>query len=191
MKLYASGEDYPEAVLIIERRQKAARSVDISDQLGVSKPSVSRAVSLLKEGGFLRTGNKLLHLADAGRKITEKIYERHCFFKHRLIDIGTDEKTAEKSKNRENHAVFPVFIISFQCFFADAFLWKNFTASTIGITITARSRATPYSVKPTGVKPKAFARNGISSTAVVSASEPIIATHRILFCPCRLKTDCR
>ena len=77
MKLYASGEDYPEAVLIIERRQKAARSVDISDQLGVSKPSVSRAVSLLKEGGFPRPGNKLLHLADAGREITEKIYERH------------------------------------------------------------------------------------------------------------------
>ena len=53
MKLHASGEDYLEAVLILERRNGMARSVDIAEQLGVSKPSVSRAVALLKKAGFL------------------------------------------------------------------------------------------------------------------------------------------
>lgn len=96
MKLHASGEDYLEAVLILERKKGPARSVDIAEQLEVSKPSVSRAVSLLKEGGFLQMKDNYLYLTDAGREIAEKIYEKHCFFKNRLIDAGVDAQTAEK-----------------------------------------------------------------------------------------------
>ena len=96
MKLHASGEDYLEAVLILEKKKGAARSVDIAEQLGVSKPSVSRAVSLLKEGGFLWADDNLLYLTDAGREVAEKIYERHCFFKNRLLNAGVDETTAER-----------------------------------------------------------------------------------------------
>lgn len=96
MKLHASGEDYLEAVLILEKKKGSARSVDVAEQLEVSKPSVSRAVSLLKEGGFLRVENNYLYLTDAGREVAEKIYERHCFFKHRLLCAGVDEETAEK-----------------------------------------------------------------------------------------------
>lgn len=96
MKLHASGEDYLEAVLLLEQKKGAARSIDIAEQLGVSKPSVSRAVSLLKEGGFLRAEDNFLYLTDAGREVTEKIYERHCFFKHRLLDAGVDKETAER-----------------------------------------------------------------------------------------------
>lgn len=105
MKLHASGEDYLEAILIIEKRQGTARSVDVAEQLGVSKPSVSRAVSLLKEGGFLRIENKYLYLTDVGREIAEKIYERHCFFKHRLVNAGVDEKTAEKEACLLEHSL--------------------------------------------------------------------------------------
>ncbi len=105
MKLHASGEDYLEAVLMIEKKQGAARSIDVAEQLGVSKPSVSRAVSLLKEGGFLRTENKFLYLTDTGREIAEKIYERHCFFKHRLVNAGVDEKTAEKEACLLEHSL--------------------------------------------------------------------------------------
>ena len=96
MKLHASGEDYLEAVLLLEQKKGAARSIDIAEQLGVSKPSVSRAVSLLKEGGFLRAEDNFLYLTDAGREVAEKIYERHCFFKRRLLDAGVDEETAER-----------------------------------------------------------------------------------------------
>lgn len=81
MKLHASGEDYLEAVLILERRNGMARSVDIAEQPGVSKPSVSRAVALLKKGGFLLAEDNQLYLTDTGREVAEKIYERHCFFK--------------------------------------------------------------------------------------------------------------
>lgn len=96
MKLHASGEDYLEAVLILERRNGMARSVDIAEQLGVSKPSVSRAVALLKKGGFLLAEGNMLYLTDTGRETAEKIYERRCFFKSRLMSAGVDEKTAEK-----------------------------------------------------------------------------------------------
>ena len=105
MKLHASGEDYLEAVLILEKKTGPVRSVDIAEQLGVSKPSVSRAVSLLKEGGFLQTEDNYLYLTDAGREIAEKIYERHCFFKHKLIDAGVDEKTAEKEACLMEHSL--------------------------------------------------------------------------------------
>lgn len=96
MKLHASGEDYLEAILILGRKKGAARSIDVADRLGVSKPSVSRAVSLLREGGFLRVEDNYLYLTDAGQEVAEKIFERHCFFKKRLMDAGVDEQTAEK-----------------------------------------------------------------------------------------------
>ena len=105
MKLHASGEDYLEAVLILEQKKGSARSVDVAEQLGVSKPSVSRAVSLLKEGGFLRVEDNYLYLTDEGREIAEKIYEKHCYFRRRLIDAGVDEMTAEKEACMMEHSL--------------------------------------------------------------------------------------
>ncbi len=105
MKLHASGEDYLEAILILERKNGAARSVEVAEQLGVSKPSVSRAVALLKKGGFLQTDGNLLCLTDEGREIAEKIYERHCYFKQRLLAVGVDEKTAEREACMLEHGL--------------------------------------------------------------------------------------
>lgn len=105
MKLHASGEDYLEAILIIERKKGTVRSIDIAEYLGVTKPSVSRAVSLLKNGGFISVEDNLLYLTETGRTVAEKIYERHCFFKHRLIDVGVDEETAEKEACLLEHSL--------------------------------------------------------------------------------------
>ncbi len=105
MKLHASGEDYLEAVLIIERKKGAVRSIDIAEWLGVTKPSVSRAVSLLKKGGFISVNSNHLYLTDTGRAVAEKIYERHCYFKQRLIDAGVEEKTAEEEACRLEHSL--------------------------------------------------------------------------------------
>lgn len=110
MKLRASGEDYPEAVLVPDKKPGAARSVDVAQQLGVSKPSVSRAISLLKGGGFLRVENKNPYLTEAGREVAENIYEKHCFLRLRLMDVGVDEKTAEKE------ACLPEHILSDESF---------------------------------------------------------------------------
>ena len=81
MKLYASGEDYLEAVLVLHKKMGMVRSVDVARHLGVSKPSVCHAVAVLQEGGFLLMDeDHFLHLTEQGRKIAEKIYERHRFF---------------------------------------------------------------------------------------------------------------
>ena len=96
MKLYASGEDYLEAVLVLQRKQGMVRSVDLARHMGFSKPSISHAVGVLKNGGFLTVDDDgFLHLTVIGREIAEKIYERHLFFMEQLIAAGVDPKTAE------------------------------------------------------------------------------------------------
>ena len=81
MNLHASGEDYLEAILIIKNRKGYVRSIDVAGFMNYSKPSVSHAVSLLRDGGFISVDeNGYLNLTDAGREIAEKIYERHLFF---------------------------------------------------------------------------------------------------------------
>ena len=106
MKLYASGEDYLETILILHRELGMVRSVDVSRHLAVSKPSVCHAVAVLQEGGFLAVdGDHFLHLTEQGRIIAEKIYERHRFFTDRLIEAGVDPKTAEADACRIEHVI--------------------------------------------------------------------------------------
>ena len=83
MKLQESGENYLETILILEKRNGIARSVDVANELGFSKPSVSRAVSVLKEAGFVTIGNiNQLLLTDSGREIAERIYNRPVSYTH-------------------------------------------------------------------------------------------------------------
>ena len=106
MKLYASGEDYLETILIFHREMGMVRSVDVSRHMAVSKPSVCHAVAVLQEGGFLAVdGDHFLHLTEQGRIIAEKIYERHRFFTDRLIEVGVDPKTAEADACRIEHVI--------------------------------------------------------------------------------------
>ena len=73
MKLHASGEDYLKAIFILQNEKGLVRSVDVSEYMGVSKPSVSHAVKLLRKGGFLTKDNDhFLHLTDLGRETAEK-----------------------------------------------------------------------------------------------------------------------
>ena len=106
MKLYASGEDYLETILILHREMGMVRSVDVARHMDVSKPSVCHAVAVLQEGGFLTVdGDHFLHLTEQGRIIAEKIYERHRFFTDRLIEAGVDPKTAESDACRIEHVI--------------------------------------------------------------------------------------
>lgn len=80
MKLHASGEDYLEAVLILQKKKEMVRSVDVAQHMGKSKPSVCHAVTTLKKGGFLTMDEDFsLHLTDIGREVAEQTYEKHCF----------------------------------------------------------------------------------------------------------------
>lgn len=106
MELHESGENYLEAILILEKRNGIARSVDVANELNFSKPSVSRAVSILRDAGYVEIGPiNQLQLTASGRKIAETIYERHCFLREFLISIGVDEKTAEDDACRMEHVV--------------------------------------------------------------------------------------
>lgn len=106
IKLRASGEDYLEAVLVLQKKKGMVRSVDVARHLDVSKPSVCHAVSTLKAGGFLTLDEDFsLHLTDIGREVAEKIYERHCFFTEQLIAAGVDPKVAEADACRIEHII--------------------------------------------------------------------------------------
>ena len=106
MKLYASGEDYLEAILVLQKKLGMVRSVDVARHMEVSKPSVCHAVATLRDGGFLTMDeDHCLHLTDVGREVAERIYERHCFFTEQLIATGVDPKTAEADACRIEHII--------------------------------------------------------------------------------------
>ena len=101
MALHQSGEDYLEAILLLQKEKEMVRSVDVARHMGVSKPSVCHAVSTLKEGGFLTMdGDFFLRLTDVGREVAEQTYEKHCFFTRLLVEAGVDPKTAEQDACR-------------------------------------------------------------------------------------------
>ena len=106
MSLTPAMEDYLEALLMVAKTQVEVRSVDIARQLEVSKLSVWRAMTVLKDGGFLTMDDHgFLWLTAFGQEIAKKIYERHCFFTDRLIAVGIDPEQAEKEACRIEHAI--------------------------------------------------------------------------------------
>ena len=97
MVLQESGEMYLESILVLIRQGKAVRSIDIVDYMGYSKPSVSRAVGLLKAGQYIDVA--------AGREVAEKIYERHTVLTDFLRRLGVDEATAAEDACRMEHVI--------------------------------------------------------------------------------------
>ena len=105
-KIHASGEDYLEAVLILQKQKGTVRSVDVARHLEVTKPSVCNAVATLRDGGFLTMDEDYsLHLTDVGREVAEQTYEKHRFFTDRLIEAGVDPDTAERDACRIEHVI--------------------------------------------------------------------------------------
>lgn len=106
MKIHASGEHYLEAILMLQKKNGMVRSVDLARHMEVSKPSVSRAVAVLQQGGFLTMDSDyFLHLTGIGQEVAEKIYERHQFFTEQLVAAGVDQETAEQEACRMEHAI--------------------------------------------------------------------------------------
>lgn len=104
--LHVSDEDYLEAVLVLQHEKGMVRSVDLARHMGFSKPSISHAVSVLRDGEFLTVdADGFLHLTDIGREVAEKIYERNLFFTEQLIAAGVDWETAEQDACRIEHAI--------------------------------------------------------------------------------------
>ena len=106
MRRLISGEDYLEAMLILDQKHGYVRSSDVAEQLSVTKPSVTNATRLLREGGFLTMDEeKLIHLTELGREVAESIYERHCILTEGLIYLGVDPEMAEQDACRIEHDI--------------------------------------------------------------------------------------
>ena len=106
MHLQESGEMYLETIYILSKTSKAMRSIDVGEYMGYSKPSVSRAMSLLKNGGYvIMDESGFLTLTDAGREVAEKIYERHTVLTDYLMRLGVDEETATEDACRIEHVI--------------------------------------------------------------------------------------
>lgn len=106
-KLYESGENYLETILVLHNQGKNVRSVDIATEMEFSKPSVSRAVGILKNGGFIEVdpSDGFITLTPAGREVAERIYERHRVLTDWLVGIGVDEKTAMEDACKLEHDI--------------------------------------------------------------------------------------
>ena len=106
MRLQESGEMYLEAIYVLSKAQTMVRSIDVSEYLGYSKPSVSRAVGLLKTGGYITVENDGgLVLTDSGREIAEKIFERHTLLTRLLVRMGVSQEVAAADACRLEHAI--------------------------------------------------------------------------------------
>lgn len=106
MSLLESGEMYLETILVLSQKKNAVRSIDVAEEMSFSKPSVSRAMGILKKGGYIEI-DTLGHitLTDSGREAAERIYERHRILSEILMRLGVDEKTATEDACKMEHYI--------------------------------------------------------------------------------------
>ena len=101
-----SGEMYLETILVLSRKGTPVRSLDVARELCVSRPSVSRAMAILKNGKYVLIDEQgYITLSESGLKIAEKIYERHIVLSKFLMNMGVSEETAEKDACRIEHII--------------------------------------------------------------------------------------
>lgn len=106
MKIQESGENYLETILILKKRNGSVRAIDIANELNFSKPSVSKAMSVLKKAGHVTVDrlNQIL-LTDSGLKLAEKVYEKHLVLTEYLVSIGVSDNTAAKDACKMEHVI--------------------------------------------------------------------------------------
>ncbi len=106
MAIQESGEMYLETIYLLSQKSKDVHSVDVGEYMGYSKPSVSRAIGLLKKGGYVEMGKGgALTLTEAGKELAEKIYERHTVLTNFLIQLGVDPETAAEDACKIEHDI--------------------------------------------------------------------------------------
>ena len=104
MPIQESGEMYLETILYLTKEKGSVRAIDVAEHMGYSKPSVSRAVGLLKNGGYIEVDSEgLLILTKYGRDIAEKIYERHTTLTELFVRLGVDKETASDDACKIEH----------------------------------------------------------------------------------------
>lgn len=106
MNLQESGEMYLESILVLSKKKDRVRSIDVVEYMGFSKPSVSRAIGLLRGGGYVNMdADGYLTLTEAGLEVASKIYERHSLLSSFLISLGVSEETADADACKIEHHI--------------------------------------------------------------------------------------
>ena len=106
MQIHQSAEDYLETILMLNQRMGRVRSIDVVNELGYTKASVSIAMKKLRENGYIAVdGEGNLTLLEPGREIAERIYSRHRLLTHFFMQLGVDEKTATDDACRIEHVI--------------------------------------------------------------------------------------
>lgn len=106
MSLQESGEMYLESILMLSKKMDGVRSVDVSDYMGYSKPSISRAMGILKQGGFITIdGEGYISLTESGRQVAEKILERHMLLTDFLVQLGVPQEIAAEDACKMEHVI--------------------------------------------------------------------------------------
>ncbi len=107
MHLQESGEMYLETIYVLTQESSFVRSIDVCEHLGYSKPSVSRAIGLLKQGGYVLMSPEdgRLTLTPSGLEIARKIYERHTVLTEFLVSLGVSRETASEDACRMEHCI--------------------------------------------------------------------------------------
>lgn len=109
MPLQESGEMYLESIYILINEKKDVHAIDVSEYLGYSKPSVSRAMGILKKGGYIIVDdNDHIRLTDEGLRVAETMYERHTLLTRFLVNLGVDERIASEDACKIEHAISDV-----------------------------------------------------------------------------------
>lgn len=104
--MHESGEMYLETIYVLGQKQQNVRSIDVAEEMGFSKPSVSRGVSILKQQGYLVVdGNGFLELTDSGMDLAKKIYERHTILTEALTRLGVDPEIAQQDACKMEHII--------------------------------------------------------------------------------------
>ena len=105
-EMHESGEMYLETIYVLNKKSPEVRSVDVAEYMGFSKPSVSRGVGILKQGGYLTVdANGFLELTDAGTEVAKKIYERHTVLTEMLVKMVVSEETAAQDACKIEHVI--------------------------------------------------------------------------------------
>ena len=106
MALYESGQMYLEAIYVLLQRNEKIRAIDVGAYLGYTKPSVSRAIGLLKNGEYILVdADGYITMTAKGEGIAEQLYERHTVLSNMLIALGVDEQTASEDACRIEHVI--------------------------------------------------------------------------------------
>lgn len=106
MHIQESGEMYLETILLLSRKQSVVRAIDVGEHMGYSKPSVSRAMGLLRTGGFISVAQDgSITLTTEGREVAQKIYDRHTLLTAFLVRLGVDEETAAEDACKIEHDI--------------------------------------------------------------------------------------